>query len=526
MAEKYSRSFHLDIKDILIAVLIGSASLFAFGRTLVPGLIPNDSSEFQALAYVMDHAHTTGYEVYTLLAKLFTLLVPVGDIAYRVNLFSAFCGAVTVGLVYLSGRVLSNSRWAGVIGSVVLAISATFWSQAIIAEVYTAGSMFTAAILFCVLAWYQGGSTKLLFAAGVLGGLSVGVHVSNTLFAPAILVLLLLRNQDFKNTWKSPFTGAMLGLALLVVSFAAVDYQEGNASIFHSAYLPSISRWDLQPEDVNSLPERFSFLVFARQWRTAMFADPLQVIPNNLGTFLVTLVKDFSVVTLLLLITGLVSLSTLDRRISIFFFMAILVHNSYTFNYRIGDIFVFFIPLYVYFGPLIAVGAAVPLRRAARWQKFSGSTAVIVLSIFLLVLTTAPFLAQRTEALRRGELRFDFMNLEPNAALADWHQRISNNVENLPENAIVLMDWHDLYGYAYIAHVELGRPNMQFIEAYPYSTKNRIADSLAKYLREKIAQGYPVYSLTRVDELQRFGLSISYRTVGFTRMNYIQLERE
>lgn len=106
----HTRFKGLDRLDLWLAVGLGLVSFGLYLRTLQPGLLPNDSAEFQVLAYTLDHAHTTGYHVYLVLAKLFTFL-PVGEIAYRVNLFSAFMGGLTVALVYLNGKVLSGSRW-------------------------------------------------------------------------------------------------------------------------------------------------------------------------------------------------------------------------------------------------------------------------------------------------------------------------------------------------------------------------------------------------------------------------------
>ena len=86
IASKKQSSSVIDTKDGFIAFGMAVFSLILYIRTLVPGLLPGDSGEFQTLAYSVDHAHTTGYEVYILLAKLFTLIVPVNDVAYRVNL--------------------------------------------------------------------------------------------------------------------------------------------------------------------------------------------------------------------------------------------------------------------------------------------------------------------------------------------------------------------------------------------------------------------------------------------------------
>ena len=46
--------------------------------------------------------HPTGYPLYCLLGKAFSLLVPWGNLAWRLNLFSAVTTAVGVGLLYLA----------------------------------------------------------------------------------------------------------------------------------------------------------------------------------------------------------------------------------------------------------------------------------------------------------------------------------------------------------------------------------------------------------------------------------------
>src|SRR4051812_43036105 len=56
--------------------------------TLAPSVMPGDYAEFQFSAAILGVPHPTGYPLYILLGKLFTML-PVGDVAYRVNLSSA-----------------------------------------------------------------------------------------------------------------------------------------------------------------------------------------------------------------------------------------------------------------------------------------------------------------------------------------------------------------------------------------------------------------------------------------------------
>lgn len=511
----------LDRLDFLLAISLGLVSFGLYVRTLQPGLLPNDSAEFQVLAYTLDHAHTTGYHVYLVLAKLFTFL-PVGEIAYRVNLFSAFMGGITVALVYLSGRTLSGSRWGGGLGAAALSLSATFWSQATIAEVYTPGSVFTAAILMLILVWQKTRQPTWLFWAGLLGGLGIGVHGSVILLAPAVALLLLLYPRELGRSWKPALAGALLGLGLLVAAFALVDLNPSNASMMNT-YVSSISRWDLTPDQLDSFWERFAFLIFAQQWRSAMFVNPGSVIPSNLATFTEFVGRDFSLLVLILGLAGMVLLLMRSWRLGLFLLGAIVFHAMYTLNYRIGDIYVFFISFYVYLMVLAAEGTALLLRGMellrANWAKILYP----VVGLGLIALALAPLMPSRADMVKEGRARWDFMALPSEVELESWHELIAFNLTDLPENAIVLMGWRDLYGYTYVAQVEQDRPDLLFIEAYPYSVKAGMADSLLDYLKTRLMEGRPVFAVERLDELQRGGLSLTERPVGVTRMYEINI---
>jgi hypothetical protein len=503
-----------DWKDCLSIVLLAGLSLVLYIRTLIPELLPGDGGEFQALAFVVDHAHTTGYSVYTLLAKVFTVLVPIQTIAYRVNLFSAFCAAGTVGMVYLSGRVLSRSRLGGAVAALALAVSSTFWSQAIIAEVYSAGSLFTSAILFFVLVWYETGKGRFLFIAGLLGGLSIGVHDTNLLFAPAILLLVLLGRserpfREIKSLWKPAVCGAIIGLALFLAAFLAIDQRNTAASIFNVSYRPSAAAWLDHPEELNTTVGRLKFLIFAQQWRGAMFSDPGEIMLRNLGTFVETGISDLSPLVWILGGIGFVSLWRRRRKLGLFFLAGLGVHALYTLNYNIGDIYVFFISFYVYFCPGIAEGSAVVMRffeqKIPRFRSAVGP----VLAVLLLIGTAGPYAAQRIEGLREGEIRFRVMALESNQQLSRQHERITAAVQNLAPNSVVLMSWPDLYRFIYVAQVEQNRPDLQFIEAEPFSHRSGRA-TLYATLKQYLDAGRPVFSMDYpIDGLEAGGLTSS-----------------
>ncbi len=141
------------VGDGLLAVGLITASLALYVQTLAPSVATlfDDSLEFPLVSYRLAIAHPTGYPLYTLLGKLFTLGPQ--NVAWSVNLLSAVAGALTVALVYLIGRQLTRRRLPALLGAVALAVSPVFWSQSVVAEVYTLSSALMAALLWLALHW-------------------------------------------------------------------------------------------------------------------------------------------------------------------------------------------------------------------------------------------------------------------------------------------------------------------------------------------------------------------------------------
>jgi len=149
----------------LLARLIGSglalAALSLYLATLAPTVLEADAGEFQFVAWLPGIAHPTGYPLYVLLGWLWSHLFGLGDVAWRMNLLSAVIAGGTVGLSYTAVRLLlaltlpesppPGRIMAAILAAVLFAVSPTFWSQAIIAEVYALHTCFVVLILWLAL---------------------------------------------------------------------------------------------------------------------------------------------------------------------------------------------------------------------------------------------------------------------------------------------------------------------------------------------------------------------------------------
>jgi hypothetical protein len=132
------------------------ASALAFLCVYVPTLYPSvpggDSGELTVAAYRLGVAHPPGYPLFTLLGKLFTLL-PVGSIAWRVNLLTAVLGAVAAAVLVRATWKLTRCLGAGLFAGGMFAFSPLVWRYAIQAEVFSLNNLFAAVLVLHLVSY-------------------------------------------------------------------------------------------------------------------------------------------------------------------------------------------------------------------------------------------------------------------------------------------------------------------------------------------------------------------------------------
>jgi hypothetical protein len=483
--------FRLSRLDGGIAVCMAVIAFASYARTLYPGLLPGDSGEFQTLAALLAHTHPTGYAVYLLLAKIFTL-IPLGEIAYRVNLFSAFLGALTVAGVYLSGTLLSGKRWGGLVGAAALAVSATFWSQAVIAEVYTAGAFFLIMVLLSIFLWDQSQRGFYLAAAAALGVLSLSVHMTIALAAPAVLLYLLLCWKDWKLVWKPVLAGVLVGAVLFIGIFLLVDRNNGPESYFNTTVRPGLSIWKMTPADVDTPWKRLVWEYRLPQFRQFMFQDVNIVMPKQARLYWDALPDEFSRLAIGLASLGIAATLFRRWRVGLLLILALAGQYIYTFNYPIWDFYVFYIPSYVLIAVCISAGVGFLLALLDLLPKGASRIIQPLVGLALVALSVWPFVPARVEMLQAGKPDFPYEQYPVNWTDAGFHPYISKIVAALDENAILFTDWGQLFPLFYAAQVEQGRHDLQFMETYPQDDALGLSQSEIDLIKQNLSS-HPIY---------------------------------
>lgn len=203
-----------DQNDRQIALLLAAVALAFYLRTLAPDVLPGDPGEFQFAAWRFGLAHPTGYPLYLLLGGLWQrLLGPAGiNPAAALNGLSAVLGAAAVGLTYLalirwSAGPPAMRRLAAVYSAVLFGINLTFWSQALITEVYTLHMVLVLGVLLAAQHAAPGApgippapisARPLLLLAGITG-LALSHHGMALLLLPGLAVYLALQGQGRRD---------------------------------------------------------------------------------------------------------------------------------------------------------------------------------------------------------------------------------------------------------------------------------------------------------------------------------------
>jgi hypothetical protein len=191
-------------------------SLVVYGMTLLPGVGWGDTAKLQYIAYVWGIPHRFGYPLFIFLSRLF-LLLPVGSVAYRINLMSAVFAAGAVALTYLIILRLTRRDWvAAASGALAFAFSRTFWAEANHAEVYSLNALIVAAVVLSLLAWHQTRRIGLLYLGVGLYALGYGNHMTMVTWLPAVLFVIVA--TDYRVLLDPKKVSVLAGLVLLGAS--------------------------------------------------------------------------------------------------------------------------------------------------------------------------------------------------------------------------------------------------------------------------------------------------------------------
>ncbi len=171
--------------EFFFAALLAFILVPLYIYCLPPVLPPyRDSGEMACAAWTLGVAHQPGYPLYIISAKLFSL-VPLGNPAWRLNLYSALAGIAGV-LVFWRLAAASFSPLAAFFAALLLGFNFTLRTVSSVPEMYSLNFLFAALLLASAS---QRGARAVMLSAFLLG-LGMANRMDLVLSAPALFVLL------------------------------------------------------------------------------------------------------------------------------------------------------------------------------------------------------------------------------------------------------------------------------------------------------------------------------------------------
>jgi 4-amino-4-deoxy-L-arabinose transferase-like glycosyltransferase len=490
--------------DILIAALLGSAAFALYVLTLAPTVLAGDAGEFQFVPYLLGVAHPTGYPLYTLLGWAWSHLVPVGDVAYRLNLFSAFWAALAVGLVYPTARTLlrqtipalenAPQRLIAALASATFAVTPTLWSQAVIAEVYGLHIFFVVALLLLFLTWAEQRKPRLLLAASFAFGLSLAHHSTTVLLAPAILVYLWLVNRRVFRDWR------LILQALLLIVLPLSLYVLIPLRAPHTPYLrlPLSEGAELTLYD-NTLAEFLEFVTGGPFGGSIDFSVDLV---HRLGMTWGFLQLELGWSILVFALAGVIRLVARSCWATLALtgltYLAVVAFNLV---YTIGDIFVLYIPSYLIVVLWLAVGVGTLIEILAKavtgvssrhsdsetssTKRLATQTGIVVVIILFLL------------PLGMGARHYADLDQSQNTRARErWEAILS---EPPPSEAVLISnDRNNIMPMWYFQYVEGIRPDL--LGLFPLITTEYL--TLGQVLDLALDTGRPVYLIKEMPGIE------------------------
>ncbi len=425
------------------AVALAAFVLYAATSPRSVGL--EDDSLFVLSSYFLGVEHPPGYPLFTLVGHLFTYL-PFGSIAYRVHLASALFGALSAGAVWMCARSLITGRLPAYVAAVALGVSPVFWSQSIIAEVYTLNTFFLLVLVYLGLRAEQ--SPKVLPWMALVFGLSLSNHYPLMLLAaPAFAVLLWPLRAELVRR---------IGLLLVLVVVGLLPY----------VWLVQRS-WKALPisfyGELETLTEIWFFISrsgYAQvdQSITAGLLDKTRYLTFLAGQLIV----QFAMLGTLLAALGFaVQWRVLGRRVAAFltviffmtsFVLALILGFDYD-AFRKHIFHVYPLPAYAIAALWVGLGFAWLVERYALGRTRALAAAAVLGGVMLAV--------GAHHNLRSGH---------------DWAARYAHTVlKMLPQNAMVFGQGDaDLLPMAYFHMVEGARPDLTLFQAKGLILGNRL----------------------------------------------------
>ncbi len=474
------------------AVLAFVISFAAYLATLCPTVYVEGSGELIGAVHALGTPHPTGYPLFVLTGRLFSALLPFDSVAYRINVASAFTAALAVAGLAAFLRDRGCHPWICLAGSLLFGFSGTFWSNAVVAEVYGASMLGTVAMIWLGLRAAETPYARNLMLGGYVAGVALTTHLSQSLILPGLLSAWGW--HWYRGGTHRPPAARVAEMARMAAKVAAAAVL-GYSLVL---YLPIRStlgtgfHWG--PVDT---PAQFWDHITGAEYRFAFFTMPASGILLNAGRWLEHLFSAYTPVLCLAAVWGLWVSARRDGTVAWVVGSTVLINLGVALNYHRdpNGIGVFFLLSFLGAAVFIAYGLDDLSARLGRVIGRGGIPVAVSVAV------VAAVVAMNFREADRSGIRLA-------------HRYGMDILAQLPRNAILITEGDDAsFIVDYLHRVEEARPDVTLYmragrgeDILPLSARHlgprekaRVRRRLLKRLVEESVTGRAVHFLVPRD---------------------------
>ena len=466
--------------DKFIPLILALASFILYLRTLAPDVVDADGGEFQFAAWNFSFVHPTGYPLYLIVGGIFQHLMPLGNPAFRLNLFTAITASLAVAAVYLAANEITHHRGAAIIAALVFAATRTFWYDASAAETYDLNAFFVALLIYLALRWQSQPNAKIFAVFCFTYGLALTHHRTIILWLPIFVVFFAL------VTWQSKS-----GLVLRVPSHVSRITSHALRFTFYALlpllfylYIPlrapvspyatlSISPGNNLVLYHNSLTELVNYLL-GRVFQYEIGWDAVSV--ARLAAFPQLLLDQYGAIGAILGVVGFVAMVAQKRKAwaqTILLFGGFVITILFASIYHIGDIYHYYIPAYLVWAIWIGAAGAWILGGTTNQVLRIACSVTLIGFVIAQTIGNFPFADRSNETQQREQ----------------WTRILSAPI---PQNAILISnDRDEMMPMWYMQYVENVRRDV--VGLFPLITPAPEHANIVRLTDSVLGSGRPIY---------------------------------